>query len=358
MSHAVIQAILNKAVREAINASDNGELRYGPYIKWTGWICTILFLGMSIGAALTAPSEEKLIAVCFVPFILLGAALIVEGHGTRITYDGDGIRTRSPWRRSRRITWSEIVSCDYAPANQWYRLHTRSQGTVRLSLLMEGIAGLLRMLPCEHPSYPPVAASGRALYRPSHPTLIVPGRSVFVKATGSCVICLIFVAIGAGCVLLHYLAELPVLEDYREVHGKILEVQNKSGGKGREQLRLRVAGAPALLAFSAHKDQIEKLLKVVHMGDDITALVSNEQWDHPIKPWFASEPQIWMVYLKGANWNFRSFDDHVAREKRDLTMLFWSGIGLILLGLWLLRQIKREYHKLNQPPAVEIGADV
>ncbi len=219
-------------------------------------------------------------------------------------------------------------------------------------------AGLLRMLPCEHPSYPPVTASGRALYGPSHPTAIVPGKPVFVKATGSYVICLIFVAMGAGGIMWHFLAELPVLEDYREVRGKVIDVQAKSEDKGRQQLRLRVAGAPAFLAYSAHRDQIGKLLKVVHIGDEITALVSNEQWDHPIKPWFASEPQIWMVYLKGANWNFRSFDDHVAREKKELTMLFWSGIGLILLGLWLLRQIKCEYHKLNQPPVVAIGAEV
>jgi hypothetical protein len=304
---------------------------------------------MSVGFGLTAAPEERVAAaVTFGLFALLGGILLVEGHWVRIKYDEEGIRTRSPWRRSRRIAWSEVVSCDYAEVNQWYRIHTRSQGIVRVSLLLHGVAGLLNMLPCEHPSYPPVTASGQSVNGRGTPPAIVPGKPVPVKGLAVHVICWVFVALGVAALFWYPQAELPRLEDYRRVHGKVIEIKTKAVGKGEQLFRLTVTGAPASLVCSVHRDNVQGLKNRLRVGDEITALVSRAEWKKPKKPLFSSEPQIWMVGLKGAGWEFLGFEEYEARKKREITTLLWGGLGFILFGLGLLWQFKRETRKHNQ----------
>jgi hypothetical protein len=352
--HAMSQAILRRHLSDAMNKDDPnlrcGVLCYGPLLKWVGWVGVTLFLGMSVGFGLTAPPEERIAAaVIFGLFALAGGFLVLEGCWVRIMYDEEGLRTRSPWRRSRCIPWTEVVLCDYADINQWYRIHTRSQGIIRVSLLLHGVAGLLRMLPCEHPSYPPVTASGRSVNGLGTPRVIVPGNPVPVKALAAHVICWSFVALGIGALLLYSQSDLPRPEDYRTVHSKIIEIKTKARDRGRQQFRLTVAGAPAGLLCSVHRDNVQWLTNRLRVGDEITALVSRAQWEKTKKPLFSSEPQIWMVGLKGAGWEFLRFEEHVAHEKREITMSLWGGIGFILFGFGLLWQIKRETRKHNQP---------
>lgn len=353
MSQAIIRYILNKAIREAATSPDSaatgGELRYGAMVKGIGWGTTLFSLGLSVGCLLMAPPEERLLtAGCFAVFMLMGVFLLMEGYGVRITYDVEGIRTRSPWRRSRRIGWSEVVSCDYSETNQCYRIHTYSQGMVRMPLMLQGVAGLLRMLPCEHPAYPPTSASGRSVCGPADLPVIVPGRAVPVKAKVAHVICWIFVALGVASLIMFPQSKPPVIEDFREVRGAVSEIQIKSGDKSRKRLRLRVPQAPALLVCSAQENRIQELLNVLHVGDEITALVSREGWENPRKPLFSDEAQIWMTGLKGDRWEFLRFEDHVASKKRDITTLLWGGIGSIVFGLGLRWKISRDTQKLNR----------
>ena len=96
--------------------------------------------------------NEAAIAGLFIALIL---PLHLEAFGVMITWDDAFICTRSPWRKARRIPFSAVRSCDYSAAMQWYRIHTEGHGTIRLHQLAKGIPGLLAMLPCPHPGYPP-----------------------------------------------------------------------------------------------------------------------------------------------------------------------------------------------------------
>lgn len=345
---------MRRIIQDAINSSGSlpksGELRYGAALKWIGWICLGFCLAMVTVAGVAAAKEQKMIVIaCFGAFSLLGAVLLAEAYWVRISYDEQCIRTRSPWRRSRRIAWSEVVSCDYSMHNQWYRIHTRSQGIVRVSLLLRGVPGLLQMLPCEHPSYPPVAASGRAIYGHGQPQVLLPGKPVVVNPKAAHAFCWIFAAMGLGMLVLHFQCEPPRLEDYREVRGTVTDIQTKPGNRGSQIWRLTVVpGTPAVLAFLVPKKHVEPLKRVLRVGSPITALVSREEWANPRKPLFVPQPQIWMAGLQGPGWQFLRFEDHVAHEEREITILFWGGIGFILFGLGLRWQINRETRKQNQ----------
>lgn len=363
MSQALTQAIIRRIIREAVSTTDHGgkagELRYGRILNWIGWVAVSLFLGASVLCLLTADPEERIqLAACFGLFSLLGFVLLAEAYVVCIKYDEVGMYTRSPWRRSRRISWQEVVSCDYSEVSQWYRIRTRSQGIVRVSIMLNGVAGLLRALPCEHPSYPPVSASGSSVYGLEKTEILVPGKPIQINQKPAKVFCWLFVAIGLAVLVWYPQAELPRREDFREVEGKVTEIKSKPGNKGSMQLKLRIVGAPALLACSARKENMEALLRVLQVGDVVTALAHKDDLLHPRQPWLTSEPQIWMVGLRGKRWEFLKFENHIASEKRDIAMLPWCGVGFILFGLGIRWQIARATKKLNQASSVNPQAEV
>ncbi|HEY3898477.1 MAG TPA: hypothetical protein VGM54_07685 [Chthoniobacter sp.] len=118
-----------------------------------GWVFTA---GLALLAAFTARGGNVKPAVLVVAlFGALFLPLHVETFGASITWDETNIYTRSPWRRRRTVPFTAVKSCDFSPVLQWYRIHTDGHGIVRLHAYMTGIPGLLRMLPCASPPYPP-----------------------------------------------------------------------------------------------------------------------------------------------------------------------------------------------------------
>ena len=80
---------------------------------------------------------------------MVGAAAIalnLEFFGVRILYDAEGIETRSPWRRRRRIPWEATRIVRYTPILKWYELKTVGHGTVRMHDYLAGRASLIEEL--------------------------------------------------------------------------------------------------------------------------------------------------------------------------------------------------------------------
>jgi uncharacterized Tic20 family protein len=118
-----------------------------------GWVVTaamVVFVGVVAKDADFLP-----LLAMFGLFATLILPLHLEVFGVLITWDETFIYTRSPWRKSRKIPLTAVRSCDYSASMMWYSVRTDGHGTIRLSQFAKGIPGLLAVLPCTHPGYPP-----------------------------------------------------------------------------------------------------------------------------------------------------------------------------------------------------------
>jgi hypothetical protein len=120
---------------------------------WVGWIFTV---AIAIIAAFTARGDDFWPAtLCVLLFVGLVSPLHLEAYFVRIIWNDETIHTHSPWRRSRRIPISSVTRCDFSRSMQWYRIHTKGYGMVRLPMFARGIPQLLEALPVPNPGYPP-----------------------------------------------------------------------------------------------------------------------------------------------------------------------------------------------------------
>ena len=77
---------------------------------------------------------------------LLALYSFLEVFVVSIQFDENGLTARSPWRKTRRIQWSEIVEHDFEGWSRYHLLRTQSKGTVRLSVYLTGVTTFLEEL--------------------------------------------------------------------------------------------------------------------------------------------------------------------------------------------------------------------
>lgn len=153
---AVLGWFLRSAHRESRAKAGERVVAYPQALRaftGLGWLALSGFVAW--GGFLEREANFARVAPAVLLFGGLLAILFLEVFGVLVTWDGSYLYTRSPWRTPRIIPLKSVVSCDYSPAWQWYRLHTRDHGVVRLHLLARGIPKLLAALPCAVPPYPP-----------------------------------------------------------------------------------------------------------------------------------------------------------------------------------------------------------
>ena len=121
-------------------------LAYGLPMK--GFVCFfwIFWLVLLTGVLVSWEEDYFLPASVLSGMFLVALLFHAEIFGVRVLFDSTGIRTRSPWRRSRQIPWSSIVRARFDEAMQWYVLETKGYGRVRLPVLLSGIESLLQEL--------------------------------------------------------------------------------------------------------------------------------------------------------------------------------------------------------------------
>lgn len=93
---------------------------------------TVLFLALSnrldFNVALWALAIDLLVVGYCAP----------EFFRTRIEFDAKEVHTFSPWRKSRVIPWTVIMSRKYSALKRWNAFDTFGYGSLRVSDLMEG----------------------------------------------------------------------------------------------------------------------------------------------------------------------------------------------------------------------------
>ncbi|MEO0425393.1 MAG: hypothetical protein AAF184_23875 [Pseudomonadota bacterium] len=79
-------------------------------------------------------------------FGLSAAWCFAEYFLTRGTFDAHGIRLRWLWLRPKSGAWDELETAYYSASMGWHVLEFRSGVRIRISILMHGQGGVLRLL--------------------------------------------------------------------------------------------------------------------------------------------------------------------------------------------------------------------
>lgn len=82
-------------------------------------------------------------AVVALLFGSLAIPLFAIGFFWAIGYGQDGLYCMSPWRRSRRVPWNDVLSVSFSvPMRQWI-ISTKQQGMIRVNELALGCSALI-----------------------------------------------------------------------------------------------------------------------------------------------------------------------------------------------------------------------
>lgn len=113
-------------------------VQYGLPLKIFAVLAFVIAIGVSYAASKASPDQVLPAVLCTIGFYVGSICLMLEFFVVRIAFDAASIRVRSPWRRSRTVAWSEVVSLEYSSAMQWHVIATRSQGAIRIPDFLSG----------------------------------------------------------------------------------------------------------------------------------------------------------------------------------------------------------------------------
>ena len=151
---SVIFLIFQSTRRESAKFADSKTVAYSKAMRVVViciWLLVAAILALAIGVMLQH-GDLTAAAALLGSFTALNLILHLEVFGVSITWDETNIYTRSPWRKPRTIPFSAVEFCDYSPLWQWYRVHTKGFGIIRVNQYMRGMHNFLRVLPCAIPA--------------------------------------------------------------------------------------------------------------------------------------------------------------------------------------------------------------
>lgn len=148
----IIAAILVPyIIRRSRQSSIDGLLVFGDIILAIGCVC-LAFVVLSMLAffydadAWEKTSELFSIIGIFVGFGACAYYLLSEYFVTSGEFDQDGITFRTPWSGSKKEKWDDLVTAKFNPTHGWYVLGFRNGVIIRLSPLLLGHRGVLKLL--------------------------------------------------------------------------------------------------------------------------------------------------------------------------------------------------------------------
>ncbi len=73
-------------------------------------------------------------------FLSSGWWSLAEGLKRRVVVGEGGVVAHSPWGRSRRVDWSDVVTVRLSPVSGYLTLVGRSGETVKVSMMLKGVS--------------------------------------------------------------------------------------------------------------------------------------------------------------------------------------------------------------------------
>lgn len=143
---AILSAIAGSLIysasqRPAKRTASGRVLRYGMPLRCLSVLVLVIFSGGLIFSNFdpkNSPEDTGLLIASGVMTALF-LFFFIEMFFVRIEFDESRITTFTPWRTSRQIPWSDIISFSHDQAHGWYLVKTRTHGILRLSTLLTGI---------------------------------------------------------------------------------------------------------------------------------------------------------------------------------------------------------------------------
>ncbi len=145
----LLTGLLTKsASSEKARVEDGAQIfEYGKFAKgfvWAMWIIGGLFLFLMV---IMAKPEHRLNNFMGISIIyILNFFLHLEFFRVQIKVYPGMIVTSSPWRKSRSIPWSDVVSFHYSDALQWWVIKTKHYGSIRAHQYLSGTQELIRLM--------------------------------------------------------------------------------------------------------------------------------------------------------------------------------------------------------------------
>ena len=144
---ALVAYLASTSTARARNVAGLKVLYYGGRVKLLGWVLfamTVPLVAFFLYSAPHVPANQlPLVLTASAVFMSLVLLLVLEFHRVTVAFDATSIFCQSPWRRSRVIPWTDVMSIKYSPPLRWYVVKTKVHGTLRLNSLLSGLHELL-----------------------------------------------------------------------------------------------------------------------------------------------------------------------------------------------------------------------
>jgi hypothetical protein len=132
-------------------SAEQGTLRFGAWLAVLAWCC-LTFAALPVWALfhdldVWHDRVELFSVIALIVGFGLGAAYCFGDYFlTRGTYDDDGIDFHTPWSGRKTERWSDLEKVAFNSQASWYVLTFRSGNRIRISTLIGGHGGVLRLL--------------------------------------------------------------------------------------------------------------------------------------------------------------------------------------------------------------------
>jgi hypothetical protein len=146
ISLSVLSYLLSTVAKQAKRTRSGFVVEYGLPFKILGILSGLLTLFFCITYLAVKP-EDKVAVLCLVIlFAIISIPLLLLVFRTRIYVEGGVMIVQSPWRRTRRIPFSDVESIEFSKARQRHEIRTKEHGKVSLHVYLSGIPDLLAAL--------------------------------------------------------------------------------------------------------------------------------------------------------------------------------------------------------------------
>jgi hypothetical protein len=148
---AVIIFVVTYATKKATFAAQEGELKFGLFIKGLGMICLLFsvvpFIVLLTGNYQVDKTGETTALIGLTIGFGIGAFYtLAEGFLVKGSYDEDLIKFSTPWTGKKAEKWDGLESIHFNYWCYWYVLKFRNGKIVRLSSYLGGHGFLLEFL--------------------------------------------------------------------------------------------------------------------------------------------------------------------------------------------------------------------
>jgi hypothetical protein len=121
--------------------------RYSWRVSFAMGICSLLWLGVVIAAALMLPGLKLKVVFCglFVAFLLPTAWWWLEARAWYAEFDDKGVMIRRPFRSTIKLRWVDVRSVEYNSLAKWYVVRSRLSPKLRVHDAVVGGDLLVKM---------------------------------------------------------------------------------------------------------------------------------------------------------------------------------------------------------------------